>query len=250
MAAWQRGPHRRCPPDCHASWCHHHANSSRRAFFVSPFLALAHWQHLMMSQSWPYIPVSLAKHLAQLTISCSHDPSAHLSTPTWPKSAMDTKLINQAGWHVCLWPLFALPVSMTHSLDFSCFWGNVVNELLQDPPYPHLAISHVTDMGLGRGFRVTSTSTHRSQNHAGTRTLWGCSLTVTPAYWLLLFDQKPTTLLLSAVPPLRASAIRMSTTFFWTWLSSATLLSYWVGSSVMKPSHELPKHALIDIKIT
>ena len=105
-------------------------------------------------------------------------------------------------------------------------------------------------MGLGGGFRFASTSTHRSQNSAGTRALQGCSMTVTLSYLLLLFSQKPTTLLLSAVPPLKASAIRMSTTFFWTRLSNVTSLPYWVDSSVMKPSRGLSKHAIIDIEIT
>ena len=72
--------------------------------------------------------------------------------------------------------------------------------------------------------------------------LRGCSVTVTPSYLFLLFGQKPTTLLLSAMPPLRASAIRMSTIFFWTQLGSVASFSCWVVSSVMKPSHGLLKH--------
>ena len=77
---------------------------------------------------------------------------------------------------------------------------------------------------------------------AGTRALRGCSVTVTPSYLFLLFGQKPTTLLLLAMPPLQASVIRMSTIFCWTQLSSVALFSCWVVSSVMKPSHGLLKH--------
>ena len=78
----------------------------------------------------------------------------------------------QLGWSTCvsLTPFF-LTVDHDSFAQSSCFWGNVVNELLQDLPYPHLAISHVTDMGLGGGFRFTSTSTHCSQNC--TWPLWG-----------------------------------------------------------------------------